>query len=115
MMRSPQGGLRQSLEIAHRRGAVALAAILLAACQPPNSSGPLNPQPVGDSWNMYRGDLARDGHPSSAMLDAAAAAHLRLAWRTHLHGAVVGTPAVGRGLAGAARPGRAQAVGNGLA
>ena len=54
---------------------------------------------------MYRGDLARDGHPSSAMLDAAAAARLRLAWRIHLDGAVDGTPAVARGLAIAASAG----------
>jgi outer membrane protein assembly factor BamB len=47
---------------------------------------------------MYRGDLARDGHPSTATLDATAAGRLRLTWRAHLDGAVDGTPAIGRGL-----------------
>ena len=54
---------------------------------------------------MYRGDLARDGHPSSATLNPAAAARLKLAWRIHLDGAVDGTPAVARGLAIAASAG----------
>ncbi len=47
---------------------------------------------------MYRGDLARDGHPSTAKLDAASASHLGLSWRVHLDGAVDGTPAVVRGM-----------------
>ena len=47
---------------------------------------------------MYRGDLARDGHPSTAKLDGASASHLGLSWRVHLDGAVDGTPAVARGM-----------------
>lgn len=47
---------------------------------------------------MYRGDLARDGHPFTATLDAPAASRLALAWKAHFTGAVDGTPAVGRGL-----------------
>lgn len=47
---------------------------------------------------MYRGDLARDGHPSTATLDARAATRLAVAWRAHFDGAVDGTPAVARGL-----------------
>ena len=53
---------------------------------------------------MYRGDLARDGHPASATLDAARAARLALLWRVHLDGAIDGTPAVAKGkvIAGSA-------------
>jgi outer membrane protein assembly factor BamB len=47
---------------------------------------------------MYRGDLARDGHPFYAALDASGASRLGLAWRAHLPGAVDGTPAVAHGL-----------------
>jgi outer membrane protein assembly factor BamB len=47
---------------------------------------------------MYRGDLARDGHPATATLDADGAGRLALAWRVQLGGAVDGTPAVGGGL-----------------
>jgi len=46
---------------------------------------------------MYRGDLARDGHPPAATLDAAGAARLQLAWRAHLNGAVDGSAAVSSG------------------
>ena len=46
---------------------------------------------------MYRGDLARDGHPSSATLDAAGASRLTLSWQVRLDGAVDGTPAVADG------------------
>ena len=63
---------------------------------------------------MYRGDLARDGHPSSATLNPAAAARLKLAWRIHLDGAVDGTPAVARGLAIAASAGGTLAAVNAL-
>lgn len=48
---------------------------------------------------MYRGDLARDGHPQSATLDARKAARLKVAWRAHVGGGVDGTPAVASGLA----------------
>ncbi len=47
---------------------------------------------------MYRGDLARDGHPAGATLDAAGAARLGLLWRGHLDGAIDGTPAVAHGM-----------------
>ncbi len=47
---------------------------------------------------MYRGDLARDGHPATATLDAGASGHLALAWRAQMGGAVDGTPAVAGGL-----------------
>jgi outer membrane protein assembly factor BamB len=60
------------------------------------------PAPVvavqGEVWTMYRGDLARDGHPFTATLDAIGAAHLALAWRARFGGAVDGTPAVASGL-----------------
>jgi outer membrane protein assembly factor BamB len=46
---------------------------------------------------MYRGDLARDGHPRAATLNAAGAARLRLAWRAHLAGAIDGSPVVSSG------------------
>lgn len=46
---------------------------------------------------MYRGDLARDGHPPEATLDAAGAARLQLAWRAHLSGAIDGSAAVSSG------------------
>jgi outer membrane protein assembly factor BamB len=47
---------------------------------------------------MFRGDLARDGHPPLAILDLAGAARLRLAWRAHLAGAVDGSVAVSSGI-----------------
>jgi outer membrane protein assembly factor BamB len=47
---------------------------------------------------MYRGDLARDGHPLAATLDETEALHLRLAWSEDLGGAVDGSPAVSAGL-----------------
>lgn len=47
---------------------------------------------------MYRGDVARDGHPSTAKLDARAAARLAVTWHVRLPGAVDGTPAVAHGL-----------------
>ena len=43
---------------------------------------------------MYRGDLARDGHPGGVGLTADQAAHLLPAWTAHLGGAVDGTPVV---------------------
>jgi outer membrane protein assembly factor BamB len=47
---------------------------------------------------MYRGDLARDGHPAGATLDAAGASRLAPVWTAHLDGAIDGTPAIGAGL-----------------
>ena len=51
---------------------------------------------------MFRGDLARDGHPSAATLDAAGAARLQPAWRARLSGAIDGSVAAsgGRVVAG---------------
>jgi polyvinyl alcohol dehydrogenase (cytochrome) len=81
----PHSALRQSLEIA-------VTVCLLASCVGQSTS----PPPA--SWQMYRGDLARDGHPEHSALDAAAASKLGLAWRAHLDGAVDGTPAIAGGL-----------------
>ena len=47
---------------------------------------------------MYRGDLARDGHPPTATLTEQSAARLAIAWRADLIGAVDGTPAVAGGM-----------------
>jgi outer membrane protein assembly factor BamB len=47
---------------------------------------------------MYRGDLARDGHPPGATLDSQQATRLRVAWTAHLSGAVDGSPGVSGGL-----------------
>lgn len=46
---------------------------------------------------MFRGDLSRDGHPSTATLDSGAAARLAVAWRAGMAGAVDGSPAVSEG------------------
>lgn len=43
---------------------------------------------------MYRGDLARDGHPPGATLTAGSARHLKPAWQAQMSGAVNGTPAI---------------------
>jgi len=43
---------------------------------------------------MYRGDLARDGHPDGVALTADEAGRLKPAWTAHLDGAVDGTPVV---------------------
>jgi outer membrane protein assembly factor BamB len=51
---------------------------------------------------MYRGDLARDGHPAGATLDAKQAARLKLAWTAHLSGAVDGSAVVAGGTVVAA-------------
>jgi outer membrane protein assembly factor BamB len=74
--------------------ALALALVLIPCTEPPARST----QPGGDAWPMYRGDLARDGHPPAATLDAAGAARLQLAWRAHLAGAIDGSPVVSSGL-----------------
>ena len=47
---------------------------------------------------MYRGDLARDGHPPVATLTADDARSLIRLWSAHLDGAVDGTPAISRGM-----------------
>jgi outer membrane protein assembly factor BamB len=74
--------------------AVALALMLISCTQPPVRST----APGGGAWPMFRGDLARDGHPPVATLDAAGAARLQPAWRAHLAGAIDGSPVVSSGL-----------------
>ena len=54
---------------------------------------------------MYRGDLARDGHPPEATLNAAAVKRLKTAWQVEMSGAVNGTPAVAGGVVVAASAG----------
>jgi outer membrane protein assembly factor BamB len=54
---------------------------------------------------MYRGDLARDGHPPGAALGVEAARHLKPAWQVEMSGAVNGTPAVAAGVVVAASVG----------
>lgn len=54
---------------------------------------------------MYRGDLARDGHPPSAVLDAGAAKRLKAVWQVEMSGAVNGTPAVAGSVVVAASAG----------
>jgi outer membrane protein assembly factor BamB len=70
--------------------ALASAALIAVSCAGP-ASQPTAPVREG-GWPMYRGDLARDGHPPAATLDAAGAARLALAWRAHLDGAIDGSP-----------------------
>jgi outer membrane protein assembly factor BamB len=54
---------------------------------------------------MYRGDLARDGHPPAAALGVGAARRLKPAWQVEMSGAVNGTPAVAGGVVVAASAG----------
>ena len=56
---------------------------------------------------MYRGDLARDGHPAGATLTAAAAKRLTAVWQAELVGPVNGTPVVSGGVVVAASAGGA--------
>ena len=81
MMAGPQSALRRTLEIA-------VSVCVLAGCSAASQ------QPTGADWAEYRGDVARDGHPSTATLTAAAAPSLTRVWTAHLDGAVDGTPAV---------------------
>lgn len=70
----------------------------------------LQPRPASEVWTTYRGDLQRDGHPTTATLDASAAARLKLSWRANLGAAVDGSPAVSNGLVVAASQGGRIAV-----
>jgi outer membrane protein assembly factor BamB len=54
---------------------------------------------------MYRGDLARDGHPAASTLGVQAARHLKPAWQAEMSGAVNGSPAVAGGVVVAASAG----------
>jgi outer membrane protein assembly factor BamB len=96
-----QGRLGENLEIA-KSLEVAAVVLLLTSCAPSSSS---QSQPGQPAWTMYRGDLARDGHPPGATLDPAGAQRLGLAWRAHLDGAVDGSPAIAGGLVIAASAG----------
>ena len=74
------------------------AACLLISCSAGAPVSAVSPNPAGESWTMYRGDLVRDGRPPGATLDEQAASRLQSAWRAHVGGAVDGTPAVTGGL-----------------
>lgn len=72
---------------------LAVALLLAGACGGPAApSGPLG------GWPMYRGDLARDGHPAGASLGPAQAGRLALAWSAPLGASIDGSPAVRDGL-----------------
>jgi outer membrane protein assembly factor BamB len=78
---------------------IASAAIWVVACG--NGLVPTNQQqspPASEVWTTYRGDPQRDGHPSTATLNASESAHLKLAWRANIGAAVDGSPAVSNGL-----------------
>jgi len=47
---------------------------------------------------MYRGDIARDGHPAAATLGVVGASELAPLWKVRLDAAVDGTPVVAGGL-----------------
>ena len=71
--------------------------MLLVACSSPRAAPAQSANPA-ETWSMYRGDLARDGHPPTATLSEQSAARLAIAWRADLIGAVDGTPAVAGGM-----------------
>ena len=78
---------------------IASAVISFVACR--NGvvpTGQQQAQPASEVWTTYRGDLQRDGHPSTATLDASESARLKLAWRANVGAAVDGSPAVSNGL-----------------
>src|SRR5439155_17586801 len=77
-----------------RRG---VALMPLVACSPPPAARVQSATP-GETGSMYRGALARDGHPPTATLTEQSAARLAIAWRADLIGAVDGTPAVAGGM-----------------
>jgi outer membrane protein assembly factor BamB len=85
--------------VAPRLPSVALLVVSLLACGTGVApTGAHQPQPAGEVWTTYRGDLQRDGHPSTATLDASASKRLKLAWRANVGAAVDGSPAVSNGL-----------------
>jgi polyvinyl alcohol dehydrogenase (cytochrome) len=100
---SPHSNLRQRLEFAQRIAAL-LVSIVLVACSSATPAAVPAARATG-SWFEYRGDPARDGHPSGSTLNAQTASRLKLAWRTRLDGAVDGSPAVWQGLVFAATAG----------
>ena len=85
MTSTPHRVLRQTLEIA-------VTLCLVTACV----SSPSAPPSPG--WLMFRGDIARDGHPAGATLGVVGAARLARSWTTRLDGAVDGTPVLADGL-----------------
>src|SRR2546428_105816 len=88
----PHSLLLQSLEVAKKAAAI----MLLVACpSAPAARRSANP---AETWSMYGGDLARDGHPPTEKLTDRTAPRLAIAWRAHLDGPVDGTPAVAAGM-----------------
>jgi outer membrane protein assembly factor BamB len=80
-----------------RFAALLLGAALLAACSNSSSAAPatsLRAVPAPPAWSMFRGDLARDGHPPGATLSTTSAARLQLAWQADLASPVVAGPVV---------------------
>src|ERR1700730_15700205 len=77
---------------------LAFALITLLACGYSVAPRQVPRQPAVEIWNTYRGDLQRDGHPSTATLDASEARRLKVAWRASVGAAVDGSPAVSNGL-----------------
>jgi outer membrane protein assembly factor BamB len=77
---------------------------LMIGCASANTTSP-SPTADGGDWPMYRGDLARDGHPAEATLNAQAARRLKPAWQVEMSGAINGTPAVAGGMVVAASAG----------
>ncbi len=77
-------------------GSIVISLVACLSCVAPA----VHPPPsASEGWCMYRGDLRRDGHPSSATLEASAAVHLKPAWIANVGSAVDGSPAVTNGLA----------------
>jgi polyvinyl alcohol dehydrogenase (cytochrome) len=85
MTSTPHSALRRSLEIA-------VTCCVLSACV---STASATPSPL---WPMYRGDVARDGHPAGATLGRVGATQLARSWTVRLEGAVDGTPVIADGL-----------------
>ena len=83
-----------------RLAALLLAAALAAACSFSTSAAPPQARPASaapPAWSLFRGDLARDGHPPGATLSAASAAHLRLTWQADLGSPIEGSPVIAGG------------------
>ncbi len=80
-----------------RLAALLVAAALAAACSNSQSAAPSTAGravPAPPAWTMFRGDLARDGHPAGASLTPAAASRLALAWQADLQSPIAGSPVV---------------------
>src|SRR5438552_15921043 len=81
----PHSRLRPILEVAQS----AAALVLLIAC---SCGSPAPASNKAESWTMYRGDLARDGHPPAATLDVQAVSRLGPSPQAPLDGAVDWAP-----------------------